>query len=901
MYKWMILIFLVFFYSCASPNTDTICDDNPCRDINRTICSPSGSSYTCACDVGYKDKHGVCIKDAEQDPCYPNPCADSNRNICNSDNDMPICLCNSGFHDENSVCVANVKILTCKNNETLPKDSHELVTDIEVTYENNQWGEIPFCEIECNEGFNKNDNNECISSEEDPCDHITCGDNSSCDAGNCLCDSGFHKEAEFCKANKKMMDCNDNSPANSVKVDASVEIIYTEGAGWSIPVDCEWNCNDNFHKEGNACVENALTCEPNEHEENGACASNSKTVNCSDNTPDDATKVVAMVEINYTSDNGWSIPVDCEWNCNPSFHKESNSCSSNTKMIDCDDSSLPDNAIKVDALVEITYTEGAGWSIPSSCSWNCESDFHKEVNECLSNTKTIACNENTPANAVTVSGDVEITYSNGTWSNPADCDFNCNAGYHQEENLCVEDVLVCGDTEHEEDGECVNNTKMLDCNDNTPLNATKVNAQVEVTYTQENGWSVPANCSWNCNTDYHEESGACVEDGGISCDDSFESNNTYENAKLIIDANSRGPQYTDLTICENDEDWYKIESEENSGLEIDVNYTHVSNECDIDLKLYKMVNNVLTQVDTSGGFSGLETVYVRSTVNAETYYLKVYGYKSNCENPYKLTANIFNNCIDDEEGASVSEQDDTLEEAVSFSLNTEYNRMICDYDDDWYGYYFNAGDSIKITLDLVNNNGDLDIFLYDADKNSLEGTYGTLDKEIINYDITADGNYFIKVRGWNANGQNSYTLKVVKKEIVFNSGDINLALLDDACKIFEADFSDQVDSTTATISSLKLNKLLIPHEYLSDVSIFIAIGDEEYTEIWETPSELSRNDNNRDDDAENDADIDLINRNYASFNGNSLGDKKFRLKVCDNYPEDEGTLNKLYFTIKYSE
>jgi len=585
MYKFFIMFFVIFIYSCANPNTDNICLDNPCNDVNRTVCSPNGDSYLCSCDDGYKDKHGSCIKDSTNDPCLPNPCETEHRTVCNSDNDIPICLCDFGYHDEDGICLENTKTVQCKNNETLPKDSHELIINVDINYQNNQWEEVPYCEIECDEGFNKDENNECISSQTDPCDNVVCPENGSCDAGNCLCDSGFHSEGELCEANKKIVVCVDNSPVNSTKVDAQVEIIYTEGSGWSTPVDCAWNCNTDYHKEGDICVQNALNCATTEHEENGVCVSNTKMVDCSDNTPANAVKVSGQVEITYTNDNGWTMPANCEWYCNTNFHKEGDLCSSNSKIVDCDDSSIPSNSTKVDAQVQITYTEGAGWSIPTSCLWNCNTNFHEEGNLCVSDTKMVACRDNTPSNATKIDEDVEVIFSNGAWAIPADCDWSCITGYHEEGNICVEDALVCNADEHEENGVCVSNTKTVACNENTPANATTVSAQVEITYTQENGWSTPVDCDWNCITGYHEENLTCVEDGTIACDDEFESNNTSDDASLITDANSRGPQFSNLTICEGDEDWFKIDSEVNSGLEIDVNYTHVTSECDIDLEL----------------------------------------------------------------------------------------------------------------------------------------------------------------------------------------------------------------------------------------------------------------------------------------------------------------------------
>lgn len=143
-----------------------------------------------------------------------------------------------------------------------------------------------------------------------------------------------HEEDETCVSNSKIVDCVDNSPENSTKIDSKVEINWSNGF-WSTANNCEWSCNETFIQEGDFCKKHCLA---DEHQEENICVNNFKMVNCIDNSPENATKIDIKVEISW-NDGIWSIADNCEWSCNEEFEREKEICISN----DIDNDGIPNS------------------------------------------------------------------------------------------------------------------------------------------------------------------------------------------------------------------------------------------------------------------------------------------------------------------------------------------------------------------------------------------------------------------------------------------------------------------------------------------------------------------------------------------------------------------------------
>ncbi len=82
------------------------------------------------------------------------------------------------------------------------------------------------------------------------------GDNTN----NNNCKENEHIENNECINNTKTIDCKDNSPENSDVSIVKVEVSW-ENEKWTQPVECEWNCKENYRKENNKCILNEKNCE----------------------------------------------------------------------------------------------------------------------------------------------------------------------------------------------------------------------------------------------------------------------------------------------------------------------------------------------------------------------------------------------------------------------------------------------------------------------------------------------------------------------------------------------------------------------------------------------------------------------------------------------------------------
>ncbi|HPS30657.1 MAG TPA: MopE-related protein, partial [bacterium] len=255
--------------------------------------------------------------------------------------------------------------------------------------------------------------------------------------------------------------CLDNTvkPAHSSDVKVLEMIYYSENGVWTVPSVCEWACNEGYENVNGQCVGSSNVCDGITCSGHGTCVDqngapacqcdsnytndgvilqciNSKQVNCADNAPANATSNIVPVTVTYTTAGGWTSPSNCEWNCNNNYILENGSCI-NTKQVNCADNA-PANATSNIVQVTVTYTTSGGWTTPSTCAWNCNTNYISENGLTCIHSKQVNCIENTPENATSAITLVTITYSStGGWSTPASCSWSCISGYHNESGTCV--------------------------------------------------------------------------------------------------------------------------------------------------------------------------------------------------------------------------------------------------------------------------------------------------------------------------------------------------------------------------------------------------------------------------------------------------------------------------------
>ena len=354
-----------------------------------------GGTQTRVCENGLWGEWGECS--VSEDPCENYECGANSH--CEVINETATCVCDTDYTDENGTCI-NSKEVNCTDNA--PANATSTVVPVTITYTTaNGWSTPSECAWNCNTDY--------ISEK-----GITC-------------------------INSKEVDCVDNAPANATSTVVPVTITYTTANGWSTPPECSWNCNTDYISE------DSTTC------------INSKEVNCTDNAPANATSTIAPVTITYTTANGWTTPPECSWSCNTDYilSVDASACI-NSQQVDCVDNA-PANATSTITPVTITYTTANGWSTPSECAWNCNTDYISEDSATCINSKEVDCTDNAPANAASTIAPVTITYTTANgWTTPADCAWTCNEGYIVSDNQCVEETLaVCENVTCSGIGTCV--------------------------------------------------------------------------------------------------------------------------------------------------------------------------------------------------------------------------------------------------------------------------------------------------------------------------------------------------------------------------------------------------------------------------------------------------------------
>nr|HPG35023.1 hypothetical protein [bacterium] len=157
-------------------------------------------------------------------PCLPtNPCVEANKTVCTDTNldGVEECACVATYHLEETTCVSNTKMVDCVDNA--PANATSTIVPVEVTWNGTAWSTPVDCEWDC--------------------------------------DGGYTLESGLC-INSKMVNCTDAAPANATSTIVPVEVTWN-GTAWSTPVDCEWDCDDNFVINGTADGCEPDPCDPN--------------------------------------------------------------------------------------------------------------------------------------------------------------------------------------------------------------------------------------------------------------------------------------------------------------------------------------------------------------------------------------------------------------------------------------------------------------------------------------------------------------------------------------------------------------------------------------------------------------------------------------------------------------
>ncbi len=109
------------------------------------------------------------------------------------------------------------------------------------------------------------------------------------------------------------------------------------------------------------------------------------------------------------------------------------------------------------------------------------------------------------------------------------------------------------------------------------------------------------------------------------------------------------------------------------------------------------------------------------------------------------------------------EGNDRQDRAAALELGSYPELEVCDGVDDWYALQgVVAGDELRVVVDFVHADGDLDLEAYDAAGGSLGSSTSSNDGESLDLKVPEDGGAFVRVFGYNGAG-NRYTVTVERR------------------------------------------------------------------------------------------------------------------------------------------
>ena len=240
--------------------------------------------------------------------------------------------------------------------------------------------------------------------------------------------------------------------------------------------------------------------------------------------------------------------------------------------------------------------------------------------------------------------------------------------------------------------------------------------------------------------------------------DRFEDNDA-SSAATLLELPSGDKTWSDLTIdAAGDADWYRfnLPQEGTEDNQVQIDFAH--NVGDLDLALYS-VDNPTYAIYYSAGVDDSETISLNSLA-AGDYYVQVYGYAGATNDDYSLSINT----APEEILGDGYEDNNLFESAADITPKIgEYleGLNITEGDTDWYEFVLTqtgqAGQGV--VLDFAHLEGDIDVELYNADNQYLNGSYSISDGEFISLEGVEPGNYLVKVYGY-AGATNDYNLLI---------------------------------------------------------------------------------------------------------------------------------------------
>lgn len=511
-------------------NFECVKDNDPCEGVvcsGHGACAVENGNAKCNCDAGFVDQGLFCIKDTN--PCEGITC--SSHGTCDGTTGTAFCKCESGYYVQGFECVKEGNPcdgVTCSGHGTCDSTSGNAVCSCEAGY--------------FEQGFN------CLK-ESDPCEGITCSAHGTCDSTGgytkCVCEDGYHSQGFEC-----------------LKLDNPCDGITCSGFG-TCQADPNNNaycsCDSGYHPDGLNCVltadpcagvdcsghgecssvngnpvcacdilytgQTCSSCVADYHMETGQCVYNTRIIDCTVTLPDNAqwTTTYSGYKPGGKIEQTWSTALQkytpeadtCEWACLDTFCLDGVSTCSQTKSAQCANIVAPINAHQITAQVTLSCNSGV-WSLPVSCEWECNTNYHKDGSQCVINEISQNCINSKPANSIWTTGNIGgVEFSNGQfkriWDSgqskylpeAADCPWECATTF------CLTSTEQCAQSIQEQ----------CDAAGVVPPAHAVIDYKDITINCVFGGWETTPKCGWKCDTGYVENGGQCSDQvRWVSCD-----------------------------------------------------------------------------------------------------------------------------------------------------------------------------------------------------------------------------------------------------------------------------------------------------------------------------------------------------------------------------------------------
>ena len=286
--------------------------------------------------------------------------------------------------------------------------------------------------------------------------------------------------------------------------------------------------------------------------------------------------------------------------------------------------------------------------------------------------------------------------------------------------------------------------------------------------------------------------------------DPFEENDTIEDAALIEESTLEG-----LTACDGDLDLYSIALGIGDVVTVDLTFSHA--EGDIDLAFADAEGTI---IDVGDSVDDDESV-IFEVEESGLYLIAVVLAEELGDDP----GNTYDLAVDVEPGvvecaADEFEENDAFETPADLEAGSHTGLTSCEGDADFYAIDLDVGDEITVALTFTHADGDVDVYLGDAEGTVLASSTSEDDDESFTYTAEEAGQYIVLVNLWEDLGDNPGNAYSMDVDVEGAAG---------GCVDDEQEDNDSIDTAWPVFNeSISAVSCDLDDDYYS---IFLAEGD----------------------------------------------------------------------------